>query len=423
VLLCFSVAQVAREGMIAPHHQLGMKTKLQIIAATAIFFSVQTILAADADLPKLAAANNAFSFKLIKQLASENAGKNVFVSPYSAATALQLAANGAGGQTLTEMKEVLGTTNLSPAELGAASKAVSDLLNAKNKNVILTTANSLWYRQGVELKKDFADENQKYFKAAIQPLDFKNASAAEAVINEWASNQTHGRITGIADGMINSTTDLILANAIYFKGKWEEEFEKKLTKERTFHPSSGPTKQLPMMEKDKTFTYGEGSGYQVVRLPYKDRNLAMYMFLPANSSSPVKLLENLDGEKWRNVMMRGLGEREGFVAFPKFELENTFELVKPLQALGMKSAFTDQADFSGMFGYPHKISDVRQKAFVEVSEEGTEAAAVTAVGMRPQAIRMDQPRPFEMIVDRPFFFTIVDARSEMILFMGVVNDL
>jgi serpin B len=400
-----------------------MKTKLHLMATIGMFAALQTIVAADADLQKLAAANNGFSFNLLKQLAAEQPQKNIFVSPYSAATALQMAANGAGGQTLTEMKEVLGTTNLSPEGLGTASEVVSDLLNSKNKNVILTTANSLWYRQGVELKKDFADENLKYFKAAIQPLDFKNASAAETVINEWASNQTHGRITGIANGMIKPDTDLILANAIYFKGKWEEEFDKKLTRERAFHPSSGPTKQLPMMGKDKTFTYGEASGYQVVRLPYKDRNLAMYIFLPANSSSPEQLLENLDGEKWRNVMMRGLGEREGFVAFPKFKLENTFELVKPLQTLGMKSAFTDQADFSGMFGDPHKISEVRQKAFVEVSEEGTEAAAVTAVIWKAQAVRMDQPRPFEMIVNRPFFFTIVDARSEMILFMGVVSDL
>jgi serpin B len=178
-----------------------------------------------------------------------------------------------------------------------------------------------------------------------------------------------------------------------------------------------------MMEKDKTFTYGEGSGYQVVRLPYKDRNLAMYIFLPTNSSSPEQLLKSLDGEKWRSVMRWGLGVREGFVAFPKFKLENTFELVKPLQALGMKSAFTDQADFSGMFGDPHKISEMRQKAFVEVTEEGTEAAAVTTVLLKAQSVRIDQPRPFKMIVDRPFLFAIEDARSEMILFMGVVKDL
>jgi serpin B len=321
------------------------------------------------------------------------------------------------------MKVVLGTTNLSLEQLGAASKAAGDLLNSQSTNVILTTANSLWYRQGVELKKDFADENQKYFMAAIQPLDFKNVPAAEAVINEWASNQTHGRITGIADGMIDSTTDLILANAIYFKGKWEDQFDIKLTKERPFHPASGTEKKIPMMEKSKSFDYCEGSGCQVVRLPYLGRELAMYVFLPEPGSSPGKLLQTMDGEFWRNAAMPGFKKHEGLVVLPKFKLENMLGLVDPLKSLGMKSAFDrNSADFLGMFTGPHYISEVRQKAFVEVNEEGTEAAAVTAVGIGLMAV-VEKPKPFEMIVDRPFLFAIVDARSRMILLMGVVNDL
>jgi serpin B len=397
--------------------------KFYLLKTIAMLAALQTTFAADADLLKLAAANNDFSFKLIKQLTSETTGKNVFVSPYSAATALQLAANGAGGQTLTEMKEVLGTTNLSPEGLGAASKWVSDLLNSKNTNVVLTTANSLWYRQGVELKKDFAEENQEYFKAAIQPLDFKNPPAAETVINEWASNQTHGRITGIANGMIDSTTDLILANAIYFKGNWEDQFDKKLTKERAFHSASGTEKKVPMMEKSKSFDYCEGPGYQAVRLPYVGRELAMYVFLPAPGSSPGKLLQTMDGEFWRNATLPGLKKHEGLVVLPKFKVENMLGLVDSLKSLGMKSAFDrSSADFSGMFTGPHYLSEVRQKAFVEVNEEGTEAAAVTAVGIGLTSFRQP-PKPFEMIVDRPFLFAIVDARSRMILFTGVVNEL
>jgi serine protease inhibitor len=150
----------------------------------------------------------------------------------------------------------------------------------------------------------------------------------------------------------------------------------------------------------------------------------MYVFLPDPGSSPAQLLQIMNGDNWRRVTMPGFSEREGWVVLPKFKLENTFELNQPLAALGMKSAFDQKkADFSGMFSDSHHISEVRQKAFVEVSEEGTEAAAVTAIAFQRNGIAMQPPKPFEMIVDRPFLFAIVDARSEMILFMGVVNGL
>ncbi len=151
--------------------------------------------------------------------------------------------------------------------------------------------------------------------------------AAEAEINQWASDQTHGRITGIANGLIDPVyTDLVLANAIYFKGKWLDPFDAKLTKERPFHPASGAAKSLPMMEMSKKFTYRKGSGYQAVRLPYMGWNLAMYVFLPDNGSSPAKLLNIMNGDNWRRVTVPGFNEREGHLVLPKFKLENTLEL-------------------------------------------------------------------------------------------------
>ncbi len=385
--------------------------------------------ASEADNSKLAAANNAFAFKLLKELDAQNKSGNLFVSPYSAATALQMAANGAGGQTKAEMQKVLETAGLSTAALNTASKATGDLLNSPDTNVILTTANALWYRQSAQIKPEFLAANQKNFSATIKPLDFANAPAAEAEINQWASDQTHGRITGIANGMIDPIyTDLILANAIYFKGKWLDPFEKNLTKERPFHPATGAAKNLPMMEMSKSFSYRKGSGYQAVRLPYMGGNLAMYVFLPDPDSSPAKLLQIMNGDKWRRLTMPGFKDHDGLVVLPKFKLENTFDLVPPLQKLGMKTAFNNlkskpDADFSGMFKDPHHISAVRQKTFVEVGEEGTEAAAVTMMQLNSGSLHPLPPKPFEMIVNRPFLFAIVDARSEMILFMGVVNNL
>jgi serine protease inhibitor len=396
----------------------------RIISIVALIgFSAPAVSAQD--MEKLAAANNAFAFKLLKQLAAEQTNANIFVSPYSAATALQMAGNGAGGQTKTEMEQVLETSGISAAMLNSASKAATDLFNSKDTNIILTTANALWYRQSAHIKPDFLETNQKFFSSTVKPLDFGNVPAAEAEINQWASDQTHGRITGIANGMIDPVyTDLVLANAIYFKGKWLDPFDTTLTKERPFHPATGAEKILPMMEMSKTFTYRKGSGYQAVRLPYMGGDLAMYVFLPDSGSSPANLLQIMNGDKWRRVTMPGFSEHDGFVVLPKFKMENTLELNQPLEALGMKTAFdAKKANFSGMFNDQHFISEVRQKAFVEVSEEGTEAAALTAIAVLAGAMpEMNPPKSFEMIVDRPFLFAIVDARSEMILFMGVIFD-
>lgn len=403
-----------------------MKTKHCLLLAVVWTAGFKLCVAGESDLSKLAAANNTFAFKLLKQLSTKQPGTSVFVSPYSAATALQMAANGAAGQTRTEMQQVLGTTGLSTTALNSASKAATELLNPKDTNVILTTANALWYRQGAAVKSGFLDANQKFFSSTVKALDFRNAPTAEAEINQWASDQTHGRITGIANGMIDPFyTDLVLANAIYFKGKWLDPFDTKLTRQRPFHPAVGAVKNLPMMEMSKKFTYRKGSGYQAVRLPYMGYNLAMYVFLPDPGSSPAKLLQIMNGDNWRRVTMPGFNERDGLVVLPKFKLENSIELNQPLKALGMKTAFDQKkADFSGMFGDAHHISGVRQKAFVEVSEEGTEAAAVTEVAVPMSAsFEENPPKPFEMIVDRPFLFAIVDARSEMILFTGLVSDL
>jgi serine protease inhibitor len=402
-----------------------MRTGICLLLAASGLAGLQTLMAADASLSKLAAANNTFAFKLLKQLADRNSTENIFVSPYSAATALQMAANGAAGQTKLEMERVLETTNLYSQELNAASKAAADLLNPKDTNVILNTANALWYRQTAQIKPAFLEANRTFFTATIKALDFANVPAAEAEINQWASNQTHGRITGIANGMIDPAyTDLILANAIYFKGKWLDPFDKNLTKERPFHPATGAAKKLPMMEMSKMFSFRKGSDYQAVRLPYMGYNLAMYVFLPDPGSSPAKLLEIMNGDKWRRVTVPGFSDRAGLVVLPKFKLENTFELNQPLKALGMKTVFDQQkADLSGMFSDPHFISEVRQKTFVEVNEEGTEAAAVTEMATpMSSAFEENPPKPFEMIVDRPFLFAIVDTRSGMILFMGLVNN-
>ena len=382
-------------------------------------FGLGALAASDADRQRLASADADFAFKLLKEISKEQPGSNIFISPYSASTALQMVCNGARGQTVSEMQRVLGTTGMAAEILNGANRGFDKSLNGRDTNVILNVANAIWCQAGAAIKPEFIACNQRFFGATVGTLDFGDPRSV-SVINDWASEKTHGRITHIADGLLSSLTRVFLANAVYFKGKWEEPFEVKATKDRPFHLRGGRQKQMPMMEQSRKFTYRKGSGYQAVRLPYLGWSLGMYVFLPDPGSSPEKLLSIMTGDTWGRVTRPGFSERQGTLVLPKFRLEYRVELEQPLKALGMKSAFS-KADLSGIADGPLFISAVRQATFVEVNEEGTEAAAVTGVP-GSKGIEMDPPKPFQMIVDRPFLFLIADEQTGVILFMGVVFE-
>jgi serpin B len=399
-----------------------MKLKTHWLAVLALFMAGLPATAALAAESQLAAADNGFAFKLLQQLAQDQPAANLFISPYSAATVLQMVGNGAAGPTKTEMQQVLGTTGLSPAVVNDANKDIAQSLNRGNTNVILTTANAIWYRQGSPVKPEFIACNRQFFGATVEALNFADPHSVDR-INAWANEKTRGKISRIADGMIDPVnTRLFLANAVYFKGKWADPFEVKDTKDRPFYLRGGSQKTVPMMTQTKTFTYRRGTGYQAVRLPYQDENLAMYVFLPDTNSSPEKLLGIMNGHNWQQVTKPGFSEKEGTLVLPRFKLEYRVELKQPLQALGMKKAFDPLgADFSGIAPQLY-ISDALQKTFVEVKEEGTEAAAVTGISVLSAAMPMPILDPFQMIVDRPFLFLIADRQTETILFLGVLFD-
>jgi len=398
-----------------------MKPKISLIAVLVLLAGLHQVAASSAD-QQIAAANNGFAFKLLKQLAKEPPAANIFISPYSASTVLQMVGNGAAGRTKAEMQQVLGTTGLSSTAVNGANKDIAQSLNSGNTNVILTTANAIWYRQGAVVKPEFTACNQQFFGATVDALNFADPHSVD-IINAWANEKTHGKISRIADGMIDPIyTRLFLVNAVYFKGKWAEPFDAKDTTDRPFHLRIGGQKNVPMMTQTKTFTYRHGTGYQAVRLPYQGENLAMYVFLPDTNSSLEKLLGIMNGDTWQRVTKPGFSEKEGTVVLPKFKLEYSVELNQPLQTLGMKTAFDPtNADFSGIAPQLF-ISAARQKTFVEVKEEGTEAAAVTGIAVAAGGMMMPPPNPFQMIVDRPFLFLVEDKQTGMILFMGVMFD-
>lgn len=375
--------------------------------------------AAAQEVEKLAAADNEFAFDLLKQLVAEQPGQNIFISPFSAATALQMAANGAAGRTKTEMQRVLKTGDLPPAALNAACKSLNESLNSQT-NVTLTLANGIWYQNTLRLKPDFVSANKNFFQAKLAGVDFRRPEAAD-LINEWADQATHGKIQKVAQFPFPPLTRMILANAIYFKGKWAVPFDQSLTRPRDFHLPDGGVTQVPMMSQRRKFSYQESDGFQAVQLPYAGDRLEMVLFLPAPHSNPQTLLASFDGDKWRNEILPQFSEREGTLMFPKFKLDYDVVLNDALKALGLRRAFSGEADFSAMTDEPLAISQVKQKSYVAVDEEGTEAAAVTTVTMRALAMRMPE-RPFEMIVDRPFLFAIADGKTQTILFLGIVNN-
>jgi serine protease inhibitor len=286
-------------------------------------------------------------------------------------------------------------------------------------SLTLELANAIWYKQGISLKPAFASANREFFQAELAGVDFNNPQSAQT-INDWADRSTHGKIPQVVQWPFDPATRVILANAIYFKGKWERPFDPQETKPHAFHLAGGGGKQAPTMWQHGHFEYQFGDGFQAVRLPYAGRRLWMEVFLPDAGSSPAKLLARFSDRSDRNKMLEGFFGRDGTLALPRFKLEYNIRLNRSLQALGMERAFAD-ADFSAMSDEPLVLSEVKQKSYVEVNEEGTEAAAVTVGIVAATAVLRPQP-PFEMIVDRPFLFVIQDNQTQSILFMGVVAD-
>ena len=385
-----------------------------MIAALVLFLGCLSH-AAPSNLQQLAAANNNFTFNLLQQLVSEQPGINVFISAYSAATDLQMVSVGAEGSTKDEMDEALGLS-MSPLTLYEGNRALGAVINVKNTNYDLTTANAIWYRAGIPLLPSFVAINRNFFRAREQGLNFNSPNSAN-VINAWASQETHGKIKQIVQWPFPSDLRLILNNAVYFLGSWENPFDTNLTFNGAFTLSGGSQENVPLMHQTAFFDYRQGSNYQMVRLPYKGNKLAMYVVLPNVNISPIDLLNSMNGAWWQQARNTGFAPTQGMVVLPKFNLNFSASLVPALQALGMETPFTPEANFSGISHEQLSISDVEQQAVVEVDEKGTEAAAVTTITVIATVI---SPDTFQMTVNRPFLFFIADEQVNSILFSGVV---
>ena len=387
-----------------------------------VFWSLTCVnlQAASNDVEQLASANASFGFSLMKQVVGERPNENIFVSPYSVSAALQMVWQGAAGQTRAEMEQALALSNFKTEAAGTAYKELDNSIKSAASKVALNVANSIWYAPNIELKPQFVSINQNFYGAKLSVLDFTDPRSA-GVVNSWVSGATHGKISKIVEPPLSAMTGLILANAIYFKGNWEHKFDNNATKEEPFHLRDGGQKQTQMMRQSRKFSYQEGAGFQAIRLPYVGDRLGMLIFLPATNSNANQFLADLNGDGWQEKIMPKFREREGTIVLPRFKLEFKADLVRSLKGMGMQQAFTAAANFSGITRAQVYIGGVEHASFVEVNEEGTEAAAATQVTVALTSA-MPTVKPFQMIVERPFFFAIEDRLTHSILFMGVIND-
>lgn len=378
------------------------------------------------ELMGLADGNTAFALDLYQQLASQDG--NLFYSPYSISSALAMTYAGADGLTAEQMAAVFyflenedqlhGGFNALSQHL--ESLAELDIPEGQGDPFQLNIANSIWGQQDFHFEEDFLDTLALNYGAGLRLLDFVNASEeSRQTINQWVSDQTQEKIKDlIPEGAVTSDTRLVLSNAIYFKATWMEPFDKNLTEDGIFYGLSGEEIEVPMMRlgSDASFPYYQGEGFQAVALPYLGGQTSMLVLIPDQGT-----FEQFEAAFSKAVLDQVVSEMMYSpiqLTFPKFEFETEFSLAQTLAAMGMPEAFSGAADFSGMTGDKDLfISDVFHKAFVAVNEEGTEAAAATAVLVE---LTSAPANPIQLTVDRPFLFAIRDHQTNSILFMGRV---
>lgn len=366
---------------------------------------------------KVIETNNNFGLELLKTVFTTEEKANIMISPASVSIALGMTYNGAETTTRNAFEEVLNYQGLSREEVNKIMKELIRVLLTNTKGNLLEIANSIWNNEGFPVKQEFVDLNSNYFGALVSELNFSKASAL-STINEWVSDNTHGKIDEIIDH-IDPSTMMILINAIYFNCMWEVEFDPEDTYDAPFYRENG-TKfaMVDMMKLESTFKVAYSDNFRAIELPYKNNKFSMFLFLPDEGTTVNELAQELDGETWKGWLQSFRETRDYTIELPRFEFEFDRSLKEDLKAMGLDVAFSNEADFSGISDIDLLISDVIHKTYIKLNEEGTEAAAVTAITMD-----LTSAGPGTILrFDRPFLFSITENSSKSILFMGKVSE-
>jgi serpin B len=364
----------------------------------------------------IAEASNRFAFGLLAQARTEDAAANIFLSPLSATMALGMTMGGAANETFDEMRATLGFGTLSGDEINAGYKGLLALLAGLDPGTDLRVANAIWAQEGFPFLPSFITAGQTWFDAEVRNADFA-APATLTALNDWVSEKTNNKIPKLLD-QFDPWTVMVLLNAVYFKGSWRDAFEAADTRAETFHAAGGP-QTVPTMRREGTMRYLDRAEFQAVDLLYGNGAYAMTIVLPREGTGLDAVLPALGAAEWQ-AMTGQFSDQKVALFLPKFRMEYKRDLSADLRAMGMVRAFDDQvADFSRMAPaeLPLFISSVVQKTFVDVNEEGTEAAAATVV----QVGVTSAPLVHQMRVNRPFLVAIRERFSGTILFLGQVS--
>ena len=362
-------------------------------------------------------ADHAFGFELFKEICRISELENIMISPMSVSYALGMTYNGAAGTTLDAFNEVLHFGGLTNQEVNESYKDLMDQLLNLSEEVEFALANSIWYKEGYPVLEDFIKTNEDYFNAAIREADFSDPKTVD-LINGWIEDQTNDKIKDMLD-QIPDDVIMYLINAIYFNANWKYEFPKEDTYEGEFKLENGSQTAVDYMVVEGDFQYTSNDDFTAVELPYSDSSFSMLVMLPQQGNSVASLIESLDVDSWDSWFENSqrLGVR---VVFPKFKYEFKDLLNDPLKTLGLEVAFYDNADFSRIV--PDRklcISRVIHQTFIDVQEEGTEAAAATIVEIKELSSQGGGPITFH--ADHPFLYLIKENSTGAIVFMGKVG--
>lgn len=344
---------------------------------------------------------------------------NWLVSPFSLQCALGMLSNGASGETHNEILHTLSLSQYSQEEVNAYFKKLIEGLHTVNSAITVKTANSVWGNAGITLKEDFQKMNIENYSAMVSQLDFSDPSAVDQ-INAWCNQTTEGLIPSILDE-VNPTATVYLLNSLYFKARWESEFTPEKTQEGDFSTSSGKMVKADFMQTQRMAAYVKNEWFTSTSLSYQNDSYVMRLILPQPEISIDQVLQALsesDENLWKNTILADINFK-----MPRFTLENKMDLIPALQALGMKKAFTNEADFSSMSDIPTYISLVQQATHLKVDEEGSEGAAVTVIeGYLSDLMRPLPEEEVDFFLDRPFLFQIIESSTGTVLFMGQVGS-
>ena len=403
-----------------------MKAKAFLFVVLAVMFScekspdIQLVpkeINIDKTTSEIIKSDNIFGIELFQQVVKHDAeSDNIFVSPTSVALALAMTYNGAAGDTKIAMENAMKKHGLTTEQINASYKSLINALVSVDPKVLLEIANSIWYRENFDVLPEFISVNQEYYDAQVSSLNFDSPDAA-GIINDWVSDKTHDKIKNIID-QIPPEAVIYLVNAIYFKGMWQYEFDKTKTINEPFYLNDETQVSVPMMKQTISLRHTSNEIFSMAELPYGQGNYSMLVLLPKAGYTTDNILNNLTPENW-DEWIGLLTEKSIDLQLPKFTFEYKNVLNDELDIMGMGIAFTDQADFTKInSGGNLFISKVLHKSFVEVNEEGTEAAAVTSVEISLTSF----PDNNLFCVDHPFLFAIREIKTGTILFIGLVRN-